>query len=140
MTDYADLVKRLLAYFTDTGILVGLEAADAIEALVKERGANRSAANKSYKQGLGDGRDEMRERAEKAEAANLALDRRFHHLAGGPEALDCGKSMVEVMAELAAARAALLAVIDEDGCTCARCLSESEHAPAIAAARADGGE
>lgn len=40
-------------------------------------------------------------------------------------------------ADLAAARAALLAVIDDDGCTCDRCMKDSEHAPAIEAARAD---
>jgi hypothetical protein len=133
MTDYAELRQWLRDYERRHNEKDRHEAADAIEALVKERDDLLEDLTAAYLLGAKD----YKVRAERAEAANLALDRRFHHLAGGPEARDCGKSMVEVMADLAAARAALLAVIDEDGCTCARCLSESEHAPAIAAAQAE---
>jgi hypothetical protein len=135
MTDYAELVERLRFGIDHHNVVYGwqadcLVAADAIEALVKER-------------------DEMRDRAEKAEAANLDLDRRFHYLAGGPEALDCGKSMVEVMAELAAARKALeqdctgcIHAPERDGDTydeeCMGC--RRFYADGFAAARAEGGE
>lgn len=36
MCKYDDLIQRLHAYFMDTGILVGSEAADAIRKLVEE--------------------------------------------------------------------------------------------------------
>lgn len=70
MDKHEDLIRRLRSL----GLFPAEEAADAINALVKERDAWKE---------------------------------QFAVLAGGPEAQDYGKSMVEVIAELAAARAAL---------------------------------
>lgn len=66
MDNYDDLIQRLTT-FSEQGYPIAQQSADAIRELVEELNANRAAANESYKQGLADGREEMRERAEKEE-------------------------------------------------------------------------
>lgn len=53
--------------------------------------------------------------------------------------LEAADAIEKLVAERDAARSAIRYLIDEDGCTCERCMMESEHAATIAAARAKGG-
>jgi hypothetical protein len=144
MTDYEDLIQRLLSW-TETGIkdaAVRAEAVNAIRELVVERDDAEEAVSAAT-----DLKQKWRERATKAEAErDMALSAADQLCVKRDE---WRERVEKAEADLAAARAALRYFADslsefhgeehhEDGCP--DCEAMIEHAAALAAARAEGGE
>ena len=144
MTDYNDLIERL-TQFGEQGFPIALQSADAINELVAERDDMHDALTVAYLAGA----KKWKARAEKAEAdlGNLLAIMLGD---GGHYQQECGTdSALKEATELWYAYISLADNLKTDLAVAQAALRHADtcdwmwklhHAPAIAAARAEGGE